>query len=320
MSPQNLGSIIYKPRGDKVGWRKIRGRTTPFSSVLGLGPYFSTILKARINKQKPCNVIFCGEPGISKTYTALALAKYLDPKFTIKQVAMTYSEVMSLMINLPEGRIILVDEPEYVAGHREWYKDVNRVLVSTLRSGRFKVHPLFIPTINKALLDKTIRRYLIQYMVWMTERGEGIVYRFTPDRFKDNVWFNPICEVYVEMLDSGACNRQWCYSCVRYNMCPLLRAQYERKRAEIQGIRYKDDLGKVQKREAKELTTKDKEQIAYEFLKVGKIEYNQKGFPDPTHLVMLFEDEKGLVISKSLASEVIKRNLIRHPELKKIKS
>jgi len=319
MSTAKLTDILISPKGGKMGWRKSKGRAEPFSSVLGVGAYFSRTIKARINKQKPSNVIFCGEPGISKTYTAIGLAQYIQPNFSIKQVAMTYSEVMSLMINLPQGRIIVIDEPEYVAGHREWYKDVNRVLVATLRSGRFKVHPLFIPTINKALLDKTIRRYLIQYMVWMRERGEGIVYRFQPNRFKDDVWFKDICEIYVEMLDSGVCQRQWCYDCIRYkmNQCDLLRARYERKRQEIQDKRYKDDLVKVQRREAKQLTIKDKEELAYEFMEI--IEYNQKGFPDPTHLVMLFEEKKGLVISRSVATELIKRNLIRHPELKRTK-
>jgi DNA polymerase III delta prime subunit len=321
-STSQLTDIVTKPKHGMMGWKKSRGRIVPYSPALGVNTYFSSVIKARINKQKPCNVIFCGEPGISKTYTAIGLAQYLEPRFTVKQIAMTYSEVMSLMINLPEGRIIVVDEPEYVAGHREWYKDVNRVLVSTLRSGRFKVHPLFIPTINKSLLDKTIRRYLIQYMVWMTDRGEGKVYRFSPDRFKDNVWFNPMCELNIEMLDSGACKRPWCYNCVRYtqNACKLLRAQYERKRAEIQDSRYKDDLGKVQKREAKTLTIKDKEKIAYELITKHDIKHTNRGSPDSTHLTMLFDEEKGLQISENTARELVKRCLIRHPELKKKES
>jgi len=81
------------------------------------------------------------------------------------------------MIKLREGQVIVLDEPEYVAGHREWYRDQNRALVSTMRSGRFKVHPVFLPIINKSLLDKVIREHLLQYMVVLEDRGEGTVYQ-----------------------------------------------------------------------------------------------------------------------------------------------
>ena len=99
--------------------------------------------------------------------------------------------------------------------------------------------------------------------------------------------------------------------------CDLLRAQYERKRETIQDQRYKEDLEVVQRREAKVLTDKDLEEMAFKLK--DRLEYTQKGFPDSTHLVMLFEEEYGLKISESKSKSIIKRLMIRHPEMREIK-
>lgn len=259
-------SILIKPKGTELGWRKVKGRVIPFSSVLGVGQYFTNIVKARIRKQKPCNVIFVGEPGISKTYSAISVAQSIEPKFSIRQVVMEYPSFMRCFTGLREGQIIIFDEPEYSMGHRDWYRDRNKALVSTMRSGRFKVHPVFMPVINKSLLDKVVREHLIQYMVWMKDKGEGIVYRVSPSQFTDDVYTNEICKLYIQMLDSGQCKKTWCFSCVRFKMdkCDLLRAQYEHKRQKIQDKRYAEDLDLSVKEEARKIPFSEWLDRAYE--------------------------------------------------------
>ena len=170
------------------------------------------------------------------------------------------------MLKLKEGQIIVLDEPEYVAGHRDWYKNINKALVATLRSGRFKVHPLFIPIINKSLLDKVIRNHLLQFLVIMSDRGEGTVYRISPSQFSDETYTRRFCKIKIEMLDVGKCDKPWCFSCVRFamNKCDLLRAQYERKRQTIQDKRYKEDLDKSEKEEARKIPFTEWIERAYE--------------------------------------------------------
>ena len=185
--------ILVEARGKDLGWRRIKGSVVPFSSALGVGQYFSNLIRKRINQQKPSNIIFCGEAGISKSYSAISFARFLDRKFSIKNVAMTYPEFMKLMINLKQGEIIVLDEPEYIAGHREWYKSQNQALVATMRSGRFKVHPVFLPVINKRLLDKVVRENLLQFMVNMTDRGEADVYKLMPSPFQDKTYNKFVC-------------------------------------------------------------------------------------------------------------------------------
>ena len=198
-------------------------------------------------------MIFTGEAGNSKTYCAIGFARFIQPSFGIEQIAMTYSDVMKLMLKFKEGKIIVMDEPSYVLGHREWYKAQQKALVSTLRSGRFKVHPLFMPVINKSLLDKVIREHLIQFMVVLDARGEGTVYEMLPSHFEDFTYNRFLCRIRIEMLDVNQCEKTWCYRCKSFkdNSCQLLRAQYEHKREEIQNLRYKQDLDKSMAEEAR---------------------------------------------------------------------
>ena len=249
-------SILVHAKNGKLGWRKVRGRVVPFSSDIGVGQYFSNIVVHRIKNQKPCNVIFVGGAGISKTYCAIGFARFIQPSFEIDQVAMTYAEVMKLMLKLPEGAIIVLDEPSYTIGHRDWYKAQQKALVATLRSGRFKVHPLFMPVINKSLLDKVIRRNLVQFMVVFKDRGEGTVYEMIPSHFEEVTYNRFLCRIRLEMLDINICEKTWCFSCKSFkdNSCQLLRAQYEHKRQRIQDERYKQDLDKSLVEEAKKVS------------------------------------------------------------------
>lgn len=270
-----MSNVIEKAEGVNLGWLKVRGFKVPYNRTLGVGQYFSNLILSRISKEKPCNVVWTGEPGISKTYSAIMWARYLQPKtFGIKNICMTYTEFMKNMINLDKGEIIVFDEPEYEAGHQEWYDSQNRALTSTMRSGRFKVHPIFLPVINKKLLNKVIRENLIQFMVNMIDRGEGTVYRFSPSQFIEKVYTSEICNLRIGLLDGGVCKERWCPDCPDFDTCELLRAQYERKRNMIQNTRYKDDLKLAETAGRKKASFGDELVRAYDMrerLKVSRV-------------------------------------------------
>lgn len=250
---EKKGPIIKRSEENNLGWKRVRGYAVPYSDALGINTYFSGLIQARIDKEKPCNVIFTGEPGISKTYSAESLARFLQPKtFGLENVVMTYTEFMENMINMPKGRIIVYDEPEYGAGHRDWMANQNKALVSTMRSGRFKVHPIFMPVINKRLLDKVIRENLIQFHVHVKERGEASAYKVNPSQWTDKTYHDYLCDLYIEMIDGDKCQETWCYSCKKFQECPYFRAQYERKRETIQNARYEADLNKAKTEEGKD--------------------------------------------------------------------
>ena len=157
------------------------------------------------------NVVFTGEPGIGKSYMATSVARVQEgltrkgkDRFTVDQVVFTYTDFMELVLRLESGKIIVFDEPSYAIGKREWYKELNMALTKTIESFRFKVHPLFIPVVNKSLLDKTIRDYLIQYQVNEVARGRAIVYKLAPSQFKDKIYHEFFCELSLSPDGSGA--------------------------------------------------------------------------------------------------------------------
>ena len=153
---------------------------------------------------------------------------------------------MELLIDLKMGKAIVFDEPSYAMGKRDWFKDLQKVLVHTLESQRFLVHPLFIPIINMSLLDKTIRNYLIQFQIHVVGRGHAYVYRLKPSQATDKVYRKFMCELFYHQFDSQLCKKDSCLGCKKMgdlenpspDDCQIFRAQYERKKREIQFTRY----------------------------------------------------------------------------------
>ena len=150
------------------------GWETLVNKEVAVAPYLSSLLRKRVHKKQATNIVVTGEPGEGKSYEAcdiarvnMGLTKTGMDRFKLKQVVFTYSQYLGLIIDLPMGYPIVFDEPSFAMGKRDWYKELNKALVLTIESQRFKVHPLFIPIINKSLLDKTIRNYLIQFQIEM---------------------------------------------------------------------------------------------------------------------------------------------------------
>lgn len=194
-------------------------------------------LRRRVAQKKAVNVAVVGEAGISKSYVAFTLCLELDPKFSVDQIVFMYSDYMRLIRKLRIRKPIMFDEPSYAMGKRDWYKQLNKVLVQTIESQRFKIHPLFIPIINMTLLDKTIRDHLIQYAVFCYDRGEAWVYRLYPSQWKDEVYKIYLCTLRMPLI--GNCTKPSCIGCRKLKkMCMEFRAQYERKKAGVQDERY----------------------------------------------------------------------------------
>ncbi len=241
------------------GWQTIINRE------LGIAPYFSSMLRYRVHHKLACNIIVSGEPGIGKSYTGTSLARVNEglradgsDRFTVDQVVFKFQEYMDLILKLKKGKSILFDEPSYAMGKRDWFKEVNKVLVQTIESQRFLVHPLWIPIINQALLDKTIRAYLIQFRVNVVGRGHAIAYRIHASQNSDKIYQYQICELFYRQFDIDECKRLSCLSCKKLNdpekPCQIFRAQYERKKYFIQHDRYEQARDSAIRKESKEIT------------------------------------------------------------------
>ena len=244
LKPLKLGRTVYK-----------------VNKEIGYFPYFSLTLRQRIKKKLASNIAVVGEAGIGKSYAAWTYCLALDRHFTVGQIVYQYADYMHLIRSLPMGRHVMFDEPSYAMGKREWYKELNKVLVQTIESQRFKVHPLWIPIINMTLLDKTIREHLIQFVVLVLNRGFAYVYRIYPSQWEDKIYHPYFCTLKFPIISK--CPKDSCLGCKKLKECTEFRARYERKKASTQDKRYEQAEEKASRIESKEFTTSQLAKLAY---------------------------------------------------------
>lgn len=298
--------------------RNFHGWETLVNAQVGYAPYFSSMIVNRVRRKKACNVVITGEPGEGKSYAAIDLMRILEgitsggnERFKIGQVVFTYKDYMTLVIRLRMGKGIVFDEPSYAMGKRDWYKDLNKALVQTVESQRFKVHPLFIPIINKALLDKSIRNYLLQYQVHVIDRGRALVYRIKASQSSEKIYRYGMCNLEYEMLDTDRCTRDSCLDCKKILDCSLFRAQYERKKALIQESRYGQalDMAKV-----KESTLLTDEQIENQVLPLSDQFTNSEGKIDIDLLRIVASRQLSMKIGHNKAYRIAKMLRYDYPK------
>lgn len=272
----------------------------------GYFPYFQFTLRQRIKKKLAVNVAVVGEAGISKSYIAWTLCLLLRPTFTVNQIVYTYAEYMKQLLKLPIGHPMMFDEPSYAMGKRDWYRQLNKVLVQTIESQRFKVHPLFIPIINMNLLDKTIRDHLIQFVVHAIARGRANVYRLYASQWEEKTYHPYLCSLHYPII--GKCQKDSCIGCRQLEKCNEFRAQYERKKETIQDERYEQAATEANVMESRAMTDDQLEKLAYKH----KAEIvNENGKIDPKKIRLILWEKEHIKIGHS-KSYNIKTALLFH--------
>lgn len=189
----------------------------------------------------------------------------------------------------------------------------------TIESKRFKRHPLFVPIINKSLLDKTIRSHLIQFQVLVKDRGRASVYRIRASQFEEKVYHKWFCDLEYGLFDRDLCNHDSCLDCSKLTqrnpdgsyVCNIFRATYERKKAAIQDARYIQARDLSDKVEARQMTMGQIERLSMTikemFIKKGKIDVNK--------MRIALVDEYGIRLSNSKGYELRAMLLAHYPEL-----
>lgn len=278
----------------------------------GFAAYFQNMLSHRVKKKLATNIAVTGEAGIGKSYFAIDICRILDPKFSLAQIVFTYTSFLELIANkkFHMGRPILFDEPSYSMGKRDWYRELNKALVLTIESFRFKIHPLIIPIINKSLLDKTVRAHLLQYQIVVTDRGKATVYRIKPSQFIDEVYHHYFCRLDYDLFDNEICDRDSCLGCPKLTECQIFRALYEKKKEVIQSQRYERAKDKAVTKESKDYTNKELEAFLYS--KKEKI-INANGRLDAALVRVVLEDDFQVKIGYTHSYSLVKRLKHHYP-------
>lgn len=103
-------------------------------------PRLITTWKYRINRRnRNLLIIVCGGTGTGKSYSALTIAKLIDPSFTPgERVVFTVEEFMNLLQSgtLRRGNVIIWDEAGVGIPSREWYSISNKAINYVLQTFR----------------------------------------------------------------------------------------------------------------------------------------------------------------------------------------
>ena len=304
-----------------------RGWECLVSEELGVSPFFSSQIRYRVHHKLHTNIAVTGEAGIGKSYDGLDMARISDgldrygrDRFKIEQVVFQQSEYLSLLPRLRMGKAIVFDEPSYALGKRDWYKELQKVLVHTLESQRFLVHPLYIPIINLALLDKVIRSYLVSHVVHVIGRGHALAYRLKPSQRTEKIYWYQMGELYYRMFDSDLCAKDSCLGCKQMGDpkkpepedCQIFRAQYERKKRSIQFTRYDQAKDQALQKESQDLTEKQIEEIL--FPEVPELLNERSGKLDVSKM-RVFLRKSGIIISTWKAYQIKGNIEAANPEM-----
>jgi len=223
----------WNPRGHLKPMR-YHGCVIPYSKEIGVGPTWTNELMERINSVKPIRIAIVGDAGISKTYTAIEIASMIDKTFSVEQVVLSGKGYMQLVRTLKPGQCIVLDEPTFHLASRTWFKDWQRIIVQTIESTRFQNNPLLIPVVNRNLIDKTVREYYINYVINMSHRGFGIVYRTKRSQWEEKLYKRRAFHIVIPGpgIKLSRCGRSTCLGCVALPTCDkYIYPQYERRRA-----------------------------------------------------------------------------------------
>jgi hypothetical protein len=295
--------------------------------ALGYYPWFSIELRQRVKYQKAVNAIVTGEGGVSKSYTTSDICRTLAPKnFDVDDIVFRYPEFLRTILTSRRGCPVEFDEPSYAMSKKDWYKEICKALVKTIESFRFMGKPLFVPIINKNLLEKDIRSYLLQFHIVMKDRGKGAVYRIYPSQFKDKVYSYEICNLRYGLFDNNICARSCLKSqkksnyCLKLNpkdkskRCPVFRARYERKKISTQTERYEIALEESEKDEREKLTL---DEIQAKALNHFDLFYNVDKDKIDVELMAIVVKRKvlGFELGHNKSNRLAKQIRFDHPEL-----
>lgn len=316
-----ISSKIQKLKAMKIGNHEFL-----VNKDLGYYPYFSIELRQRVKAMKIINCTVTGEAGVSKSYTGSDVCRVLSPKyFGVDDIVFKYPEFLRCVITSRRGTPIEFDEPSYAMSKKDWYKEVTKALVKTIESFRFKGKPLFIPIINKALLEKDIRTYLLQYHLVMHGRGKGTVYSLFASQFKDKVYSYELTKLRYGFFDNNLCNRPSCLKgkgnnyCEKLNpsdkskRCPIFRAEYERKKLMTQEKRYVIALEESEIKEHSKLSLDEIQAKALDYF--DKFYNPDKNIIDIDLLAIILKREHRISIGHNKLYRLAKQIKYDHPNL-----
>lgn len=268
-------------------------------------------------------IIVVGPPGEGKSYFAIRLGEVLDPKFNpYLQIVFDHTHLLWLIgpnSPLKMGQVIAVDEAQFIAGARRWYEDIQKDVMEHIESIRSKGFVVIIVALHINLLDKIVRKYVLSHMMLMRERGKAVVYNLWTPPFADKLFRRRLGNMSLLLPNYEQCAYPNCLICKFLDKCMTNRAIYERRKREFLGKLSLQSQQKAAARERKGRYVDTKDMLNKVIMQKEKMVFTPRGKLEPESIKIILEENYGLILADTEINRVIRRGIIKHPEIFKRK-
>ena len=213
------------------------------------------------------------------------------------------------------GQVIVIDEAQFIAGARRWYEDIQKDVMEHIEAIRSKGYVILIVALHINLLDKIIRKYVLSHMMKMRERGKALVYHLWTPTFQDKLFRKRIGNLALLLPDYERCAYPNCLICKFLDRCMTNRAVYERRKRDFLARMSLHSQRKAAVREQRSRFINYDDTLKKVIAHKNKIVYNSKGRPEPESIKIILEENFGLLLADTETRRLIKRGLIKHPEI-----
>jgi energy-coupling factor transporter ATP-binding protein EcfA2 len=260
-----------------------------------------------------------GPPGKGKSYFALSLAEILDHNFnpTI-QVVFSRTQLLTLFgpdTPLKMGQVIIVDEAQFIAGARNWFKDVQKDIMEHLEAVRSRGYIIIIVALHIMVLDKIIRQYVLSHLMAMKKRGQATVYSLYVPTWEDKLYKTTLGHISLQLPDAAKCSFPSCLICKFQNVCMTDRAVYERLKREFLNGMSRESISRNEIRERKRQVLSYPALISKIVSKKDKLSYNSRSKLSDSESIRIMMEDDGIILSAEQAKTVVRRGMISHPEV-----
>jgi len=139
----------------------------------------SEIIRARTRKKFNTFIAFLGPPRIGKSYAGARIGEKVDlhGDFSVRtHLSFQPSKFIEHVQTLPEGCMAMYDEPGATYSHRDFMTKLNKMMGFVIQTFGSRLLPVVWCLPMLPLMD-LVGRNLLNYSVWMRDRGYGWVYK-----------------------------------------------------------------------------------------------------------------------------------------------
>lgn len=154
---------------------KTPGVVMPKKTDGAMFPWLVNYCRKRIKAVRPLNLVFTGETGSGKSYSAIRLASVLDPTFSEDHIVFDIESFLGLLEQrprLPPGSVIMYDEAGVTANSRKYRDTMNIIFSGEAQSMRYRNYPVFYTVPKLSFIDSQVRGLVQMILESTSTRGK----------------------------------------------------------------------------------------------------------------------------------------------------